>query len=342
MDNIFDGLVISSPNDIGGISLVVKNRIFSVDTRSTTGLYIDDEFCIKAIQPQKIEISDYKNTKVISNEMFDDIHDVLVTEDGIYLVGTMRNIVVLLDKKNYDIKETWKIDGEDDSCHINCLSLLNGNVIYSTFGRFKNHRGYKGNTSNAGFVADLRTGNVIIDELSQPHSIISFDNKIILANSQEKELRLYDATGTLERIIKLDGYTRGIYIDNDIIFVGLSSSRNIQDISSVDTATIIALELFSFKKIGELKLLKNEIYDISKIKSKENYINFLLVQTELTNNQLEYTIDKHRDVLVENDKLKINLEEQSAIIANFKQEIDLIKKSNIWKCYRYFSDFLGK
>jgi hypothetical protein len=56
------------------------------------------------------------------------------------------------------------------------------------FGRFTKHRGYKGKTNGRGLVVDLETRKVVVKGLSQPHSLVSDGDNLLLCNSELGEV----------------------------------------------------------------------------------------------------------------------------------------------------------
>ncbi|WP_250548112.1 hypothetical protein [Pseudomonas congelans] len=89
-----------------------------------------------------------------------DVHDVLEFEDHVYVVGTTGNEVIKLDKQGVE-RQRWHFPGEDDSRHVNCLGIWNGTIVYSAFGEFTSHRGYKGLSDGQGFVNELFRESVL-------------------------------------------------------------------------------------------------------------------------------------------------------------------------------------
>jgi glycosyltransferase involved in cell wall biosynthesis len=263
MNDLFDQLIISSPNG-GGLFLISNNRSLKLDSIDTAGLSMAGGIFLRGQQPSSLWIC-YEETYEVGNETvtFDDIHDVLCYGKNIYLVGTLKNEIIKLDQNGKEVKR-WLFDGDDDSYHINCLGIWDKRIIFSAFGEFHETREYKGKTERAGYVQDLMSGKRLIGNLSQPHSLVPYGKNLLIANSEEMELREYAPSGDLIRAQKLDGYTRGICVSGDVIYVGLSRSRNIDD-CGVETATLIALDNKSWKEMGRLLLPVKEIYSVLSI-----------------------------------------------------------------------------
>jgi hypothetical protein len=260
VDKLFDNLLVSSPNG-GGLYFVHEGRVFKLDNFNTTGLSVKGRKVFRGIQPARIHLYDCGVTESTLNLITtDDIHDVYLDDDACYVVGTSRNEIIKLNTVGEEI-ERWIFPGEDDARHINCLAKWNGRIVFSAFGEFLTQREYKGKTGESGFVQDLLTGEHLIVGLSQPHSLLSFGENLLLANSEHRELMEFGSAGDLLRSQTLDGYTRGICVVGDIIYVGLSCSRNIEN-PGIDTAAVVALDRTSWVELGRVQIPTKEIYSI--------------------------------------------------------------------------------
>lgn len=260
----FDGLLISSPNG-GGLFYCVGDTPLKLDSHNTTGMFVSRNGVGRGFQPKTLHIYGHEITSLngVRNN-FDDIHDICLDGDGVYVVGTSGNEIVKFDLKGVECSR-WTFPGERDSWHINCLCLWNDEVFFSAFGDFRHHREYKGASASAGFVQNLETGNRIISGLSQPHSLVPSGENLLLANSESMELREYGRDGQLLRAIKLGGYVRGIAEDNGIVYVGLSKTRNVSD-QLVARGTVVALDRNTWKLLARMEIPANEIYGLTFLK----------------------------------------------------------------------------
>ncbi|PNV96700.1 group 2 family glycosyltransferase [Pseudomonas protegens] len=263
MPKLFDGLLVSCPND-GGLFLIHEGRASRLDSSSCTGLDANGSSVLLGLQPRTLSLTGARNWSLGDDEtLFDDVHDVMFDGDGCYVVGTTGNEVVRFDGMGNETGR-WAFSSQRDSWHLNCLARWNDSVVFSAFGTFDVTRGYKGATHGAGFVQDLFTGQRYVEGLSQPHSLVRHGENLLVANSECKEIREYSLDGSLLRVAVLDGYTRGICIVGDLLYVGLSCSRNIED-DSVPFATVLALDLETWVERGRLHLNAREIYSIISI-----------------------------------------------------------------------------
>lgn len=130
------------------------------------------------------------------------------------------------------------------------------------------------------------TGEKIIEGLSQPHSLIDYDGSILLANSETKELMRYGFDGVLLQSRMFDGYVRGLCVVGEVIYVGLSASRNIDD-SGVENATVVGIDKESWEEVGRLVLPSKEIYDIVGFAGQGDTAEFLLGFLQSAHNEYQ-------------------------------------------------------
>lgn len=260
VDPIFQNLLISSPNG-GGLFAVRRGEVTLVDGDSSTGLDLRGDRLLRALQPSGwIYYASSPEPTRMAPVAVPDIHDVLLVDDGFLAVCTEGNEVVRYDR-DFAMARRWRFGGAPDSMHVNCLANWGGRIVFSAFGAFTTHHGYKAGTMGTGFVRDLETGETLIEGLSQPHNPTPLDDKLLVADSERLSLALYDGSGTRLREANLGGYTRGLAVDERTIFVGLSCSRNIED-DAGGSACVVALDRHSWKTIARMSIPAREIYDI--------------------------------------------------------------------------------
>ena len=261
-----DPLFVSSPNG-GGLLFLHKQLLMPLMSEDASGLTPTADgllWCVQTGDSRWLrEVSDGRLRSIAVADSPPDLHDVLTTADGIYAVFTESNQVVHLDAE-YRVVESWRFGDEPDSAHVNSMTIHNGRLVASMFGRFRTHRGYKGATRKAGLVVDVRTSQPLIEGLSQPHSLVSIGDELWLCSSEDQSVHVYDGNYQLKRVVSLPGYTRGLAMGRDHLYVGLSRSRNTtgSDVGEFDTAVIAVLDRGSLDVVGYVPLPHREIYDI--------------------------------------------------------------------------------
>lgn len=264
--NIPEPLFISAPNN-GGLLYAHRHLLMPLLHEDATGLCVTAEGLVWCVQAEGGHVLRHiRDGRLLTTSLSQvplDLHDVLQGPDGTYAVFTETNQVVRLDEA-FQVREQWRFGAEPDSAHVNCLAWHDGRLIASMFGGFTEHRGYKGQSRKAGRVVDVRTGEVLIDGLSQPHSLVSADGQLWLCSSEDCEVRIYDQSFRLLRSIALPGYTRGLAVGAQAVYVGISRSRNLplDEVGAFDSAVVSVLERQTLSVLGYVPVPWNEIYDI--------------------------------------------------------------------------------
>ena len=264
--NVPDPLFVSSPNG-GGLLFLHRHLLMPLVHEDASGLTSTADgllWCVQTGDSRWLrKVSDGRLHSISVADSSSDLHDVLTTADGTYAVFTETNQVVHLDA-DYRVVESWRFGDEPDSAHVNCIAIHNERLVASMFGRFHAHRGYKGATRQAGLVVDVRTGEPLIEGLSQPHSLVSVGEELWLCSSEDQSVRIYDGDFQLKRNISLPGYTRGLAMGSEHLYVGLSRSRNAagSDVGEFDSAVIAVLDRGSLEVVGYVPIPYSEIYNI--------------------------------------------------------------------------------
>lgn len=267
MAEVFDGLLVTCPND-GGMFLFNRGVMYRLDDLDTTGLAVSGGVLVRALQPDRLAMLGTVPREVEGSVgRFDDLHDVLLDGEHCYVVSTRHNEILKLDMHGAEL-DRWSFPGEPDSWHINCMARWNDRIVFSAFCDRAKHRGYKEPPLDVGFVQDLHSGERLITGLSQPHSLIAVDGHLLLANSGAFELREYDESGVLVRKRSMDGYTRGIARQDSSIFVGISKTRNVEA-GGPRSALLIALDAGTWQEVGRRVLPVDEIYSIQMLRGEK-------------------------------------------------------------------------
>ncbi|WP_240151643.1 glycosyltransferase [Oleiagrimonas citrea] len=196
-----------------------------------------------------------------------DLHDLRRDRDGFLAVCTQQNAVLDLDE-HLQRRHAWMLEGEPDSRHVNSVCRYQGRLLASLFGDFATHRGYKGRTQGAGEVRDLDTGELFLSGLSQPHSLTPCGDELLVCNSEAGEVRCYHGH-SLKETWRCGGYPRGLLVAGDLVYVGISASRN-ADPGEVDAARIVVWSRSRGEIVASLPLPCREIYDIALLEDTSN------------------------------------------------------------------------
>jgi GT2 family glycosyltransferase/glycosyltransferase involved in cell wall biosynthesis len=277
-------LLVSGPNG-GGLALVRRDRVLPVSRDSATGIAVDRDAVAWCLQMEEMAstIAILRDgvliTRVIDTSDLD-LHDLAPAEDSWYAVATLANAVLHLDREGH-VLSRHEFGGEPDSMHLNSICNHNGRLLVSAFGRFAEQREYKGRTRGTGLVLDIESGETLIDGLSQPHSLVSHGEWLYFCDSERSEVVRWKPGGVEQRV-KLPGYTRGLCVAGDNLYVGISRSRNQSErsVESFPSALVAVLHADNLGLTGYVPFEWDEIYDIKAIEDDSQVQSLLMLALE--------------------------------------------------------------
>lgn len=162
-----------------------------------------------------------------------DLHDIACTEDGVVGVATRFSCLARLDTMA-SFTPVWQPPfitdlAPDDRCHLNGLATdAQGAPRFATMlGATDTAEGWRPGRVRGGVLMSVPDGRVVLDGLCMPHSPRLVDGELLLLNSGAGEvLRLRAGGAAPEVLARLDGYARGLVVQGDLLFVGLSRLRD--------------------------------------------------------------------------------------------------------------------
>lgn len=115
----------------------------------------------------------------------------------------------------------------EDRCHLNGMADADGVPVYATaVSRSDIGDGWRDRRSNGGVVIDCRSGEVLSEGLSMPHSPRLHNEELWVVNSGTGELGRVDrSSGLFESVAFCPGYARGLAFAGSHAIVGLSKAR---------------------------------------------------------------------------------------------------------------------
>ncbi len=271
-DGIEDTLLLSVPNGekIGGLFLLDKGRFTDLNQFYCSGLWLDEGRLFWSIQHTDhfrcICLEPSGERWQLINTQISDVHDIRMVDGEMYVVSTGTNEIVTLSEEGI-ITRRWPMEGMADAWHLNCLDVWDQRVVVCCFGKFENHRGYKGKADNKGIVFDLLTGDILWSGLCFPHTprIDTLGRKII-CDSKYGKLQIDHGNGKIQEMKFLGSFTRGLAITPKYIYVGLSSLRHRTDSyrtkDTILSAAIAVLDFSTLEHLRTVSLPVRQIYDI--------------------------------------------------------------------------------
>lgn len=160
-----------------------------------------------------------------------DVHEMAFGRDGLWLVNTRFNALCTLDSVHSFVPR-WRPRFisqwvAEDRCHLNGLAMRAGQPAYvSALGTTDTLNGWRENKASGGVLMDVDSGEVVVEGLSMPHSPRWYGGRLWVLESGVGGLGVVDlATGKVETIAQLPGFTRGLAFHGSLAFVGLSQVR---------------------------------------------------------------------------------------------------------------------
>lgn len=226
-----DRLTIPSLNSIGKLGLSAMAQIDD-SIYITTGSQLFD-FPLDGAPSKEVPMTD-----II------DVHEISVIDGKLWLANTGMNELTCYDPKKREVIERLKLPEVDiegtsedtiDTYHCNqCFTDEKGSLLavvhhvdgkqhmVSTASRVINKLKKQGN----GGVINSSTGEVIVSGMKGPHSArVLPDGTYVICDSGFFELCHFDKDWNLIRKASTKGWSRGVDIGNEYIYVGVSETR---------------------------------------------------------------------------------------------------------------------
>lgn len=164
-----------------------------------------------------------------------DAHDIgLDAEGDAVFVNTRFNCLSAVDSR-HSFRPVWRPPFitdlvDEDRCHLNGLAMQDGVAAYVTaVSRSNTIDGWRDRRADGGVVIDVRTGEIVCEGLSMPHSPRLHDGELWILNSGTGEFGvvtgLAKGKGRFEPRVFCPGFLRGLAFHNNVAIVGLSKPR---------------------------------------------------------------------------------------------------------------------
>lgn len=160
------------------------------------------------------------------------IHEIGFAADGeLWAVNTRFSTLCTVDR-DHSFVPRWRPPfithlAPEDRCHLNGMTMAGGAVRYVTaLGETNTAGGWREAKASGGIVMEVPSGRIVLRGLSMPHSPRIHNEHFWLLESGRGEINRADlASGAVETIAELPGFTRGLAFAGPFAFVGLSQVR---------------------------------------------------------------------------------------------------------------------
>ncbi len=161
-----------------------------------------------------------------------DVHDIAVDRDGRPIFVNTAHSCLATTSERYSFTPLWQPPfisrlAPEDRCHLNGLAMADGVPAYVTaVSRSDVLSGWRERRHAGGLVIDVRSGSIVLENLSMPHSPRLHQGKLWVLNSGTGELGWVDLErGRFEPLVFCPGFLRGLAFAGDFAIVGLSKQR---------------------------------------------------------------------------------------------------------------------
>jgi uncharacterized protein (TIGR03032 family) len=206
-----------------------------------------------------------------------DIHGLAWGDEGLWAVITSFSCLALIND-SFSFIPKWKPTFitelvSEDRCHLNGMAMDGGSPVYVTaLGSGNGHQSWRKNLPKGGVLIHVPTGEVLLSDLSMPHSPRLYEGKLYMLLSATGEVVRVDAErGTFEVVNKLNGFVRGMAKHDDYLFVCMSrlrkNSSTFKDLPIAEKATNSGVTVIHLPTGGVVAKLMyetsvDEIFDI--------------------------------------------------------------------------------
>jgi uncharacterized protein (TIGR03032 family) len=159
------------------------------------------------------------------------VHEIGFAGGELWLVNTRFSTLCTLDDDSSFVPR-WRPPfvthlAPEDRCHLNGMSIIDDRIRFvSALGTTNTAGGWREHKASGGVLLDVDSGEVVLHGLSMPHSPRRHDGRFFILESGKGTIATADlASGRVETVAELPGFTRGLAFAGPFAFVGLSQVR---------------------------------------------------------------------------------------------------------------------
>ena len=163
-------------------------------------------------------------------------HELVWAGEELWVVNTLFSCLCTL-HEGYSFVPRWRPPfvsalAAEDRCHLNGLALAGderGGLApryVTALAETDTAQGWRSDKVTGGCLIDVPTGRTVARGFAMPHSPRVYRGRVWLLDSGTGQLVVVDpASGNVEPVAELPGYTRGLALHESFAFVGLSKIR---------------------------------------------------------------------------------------------------------------------
>lgn len=227
--------------------------------------------------PCSLLVLDGRDLRLLNHYVFRsvaDVHSIWASGELLYVVSTGTDEVIELRMRDADVLSEvvfWRPEAaapRADIHHLNTIYGWRGDLLISGFGR---KAGMLWSFARDGFIFNITRDEKMGSGIHHPHSIVAIADTIAYCESQERAVRVIGDA----RIQYLPGYTRGLCLVGEKLFVGMSTKRKISKSTGLINSqayangppwqcsvTCLSTNTFEIEDTIDLSNFGEEIYDL--------------------------------------------------------------------------------
>ena len=170
------------------------------------------------------------------------IHEMAWADDQLWIVNTAFSCLCTLDD-HHSFVPRWRPPfistfAAEDRCHLNGLAMVDGRPKYVTaLGETDTPHGWRPTKATGGCLIDVASEETVARGFAMPHAPRVHQGRVYLLDSGRGRLVTVDPpTGKVEPVADLPGYARGLALQDQFAFVGLSKIRETSTFGGVPVA----------------------------------------------------------------------------------------------------------
>ncbi|HET8632153.1 MAG TPA: DUF4915 domain-containing protein [Thermomicrobiales bacterium] len=196
-----------------------------------TGLALSEDFVYAVVQDKASHLAVFDRATLAlrglhSLPAMEDVHSLWLEDDALFAVSTGTDEVVRLRLRGAAIDSSevyWRPDPgapREDIHHLNAILRAHGDLYVSGFGR---KAGKTWGSAKSGVVLRLTDRKVMASEIVHPHSLALIGDALACCESRDRTVRILGG----DRSAQLPGYTRGMCVIGESVYVGTCTQRRV-------------------------------------------------------------------------------------------------------------------
>ncbi|MCU0267844.1 MAG: TIGR03032 family protein [Acidimicrobiales bacterium] len=213
------------------MGLALHRDLLAIATRHEVWIYQDHPIVAASLRPpDRYDACYLPRACHVTGDIR--VHDVAFAGNKLWIVNTRFSCLATLDSL-YSFVPRWQPSfvtalSAEDRCHLNGLAVVDDEPRFVTALAVSDEpEGWRADKEDGGVVLDVPSGGVVVAGLCMPHSPRWHDGRLWVLESGHGRLGVVDVErGTVETVVELPGFTRGLDFVGPYAFVGLSQVRD--------------------------------------------------------------------------------------------------------------------